>query len=566
MEHLKKGVEFGVASLQRCHSLSCQMAESTQIDERKAGNRCSKEKSRRPKCCHPAEMPVIPEQAMEFLSRTWSPSSSDLFQILSPSSLGTSPVNRQEDEVIGDEDVEVHGDTVRFDGGRSQVFNQTWLNMGHVRAILRGYLMDSIPIAGSRRRKRRDELRLHTAQAHAAVSVAQLAAAIAGVVSACELRSSSGGAGADRKLSTVLASAAALVATVCAESAESAGANRSRVTSAVKAGLDSRSPAELLTLTATAATCLRGAAVLKLRADVSRGISSSTSNSMMMMSTNTASIQKGTILRVCLPCGRLRLRTVAVFPECGTVALRLGKKRLHGAFTTYQHYEVLAVSGGGEAVVDCRKFFPVTLSTAAGTVQLLLDNQMHCKVWKASIESMLSASKANRLAMSRTPDPMEASNSPNKQEASQTGKTGEEGNWNISLGVEARRMRAATASPAATLARLLRVESSPHSRRAGKEEEEDGLVEPWWGGAAGLIAERVLANDVADYIRFRAVCRPWRLCSVDPRCSQSGAMDGRFLPRRWMMLDKAAPQAVGCFRFHHQNMTLLNLFVCFADE
>lgn len=115
--------------------------------------------------------------------------------------------------------------------------------------------MDSIPIAGSRRRKRRDELRLHTAQAHAAVSVAQLAAAIAGVVSACELRSSSGGAGADRKLSTVLASAAALVATVCAESAESAGANRSRVTSAVKAGLDSRSPAELLTLTATAATC-----------------------------------------------------------------------------------------------------------------------------------------------------------------------------------------------------------------------------------------------------------------------------------------------------------------------
>ncbi|XP_052133704.1 VAN3-binding protein-like [Oryza glaberrima] len=414
MEHLKKGVEFGVASLQRCHSLSCQMAESTQIDERKAGNRCSKEKSRRPKCCHPAEMPVIPKQAMEFLSRTWSPSSSDLFQILSPSSLGTSPVNRQEDEVIGDEDVEAHGDTVRFDGGRSQVFNQTWgilasgksssgqhkhknqptwLNMGHMRAILRGYLMDSIPIAGSRRRKRRDELRLHTAQAHAAVSVAQLAAAIAGVVSACELRSSSGGAGADRKLSTVLASAAALVATVCAESAESAGADRSRVTSAVKAGLDSRSPAELLTLTATAATCLRGAAVLKLRADVSRGISSSTSNSMMMMSTNTASIQKGTILRVCLPCGRLRLRTVAVFPECGTVALRLGKKRLHGAFTTYQHYEVLAVSGGGEAVVDCRKFFPVALSTAAGTVQLLLDNQMHCKVWKASIESMLSGRK-----------------------------------------------------------------------------------------------------------------------------------------------------------------------------
>ncbi|KAG8092620.1 hypothetical protein GUJ93_ZPchr0012g22081 [Zizania palustris] len=411
MEHLKKGVEFGMASLQRCHSLSCQTAGSTQIDVQKAANRC-KEKARHKRCYHPEpeDVPAIPEQAMEFLSRTWSPSSSDLFQILSPSSLGASAVDCGTDEMAGDEGDERYGDTVRSDGGRSQLFNQTWeilasgksssgqckprLSMGHMSAILRAYLMDSIPVTGSRRRKRRDELRMRTAQAHAAVSVAQLAAAIAGVVSACELRrgSSAGGAGADRKMSTVLASAAALVATVCAESAESAGANRSRVTSAVKAGLDSRSPAELLTLTATAATCLRGAAALKLRADVSRGINSCNS----MMNTNTASIQKGTTLRVCLPSGRVRLRTVAVFPERDTVALRLGKKRLHGAFATHSHYELLAVSGGGGeqlAVVDGRGLFPVALSTAAGTVQLLLDNQTHCKVWKASIESMLSDRK-----------------------------------------------------------------------------------------------------------------------------------------------------------------------------
>ncbi|RWW75216.1 hypothetical protein BHE74_00016783 [Ensete ventricosum] len=137
----------------------------------------------------------------------------------------------------------------------------TLMKVGEIKAWLGGELFGSLSRGCRKRRKER--LRLHVAQVHAALSVTRLAAAISGIMarSRLEPRDSKGmsvmdtGGESDEKISAVVASAAALVATVCAEAAESAGAHRECVASAISTGLATKTSADMATLTATAATC-----------------------------------------------------------------------------------------------------------------------------------------------------------------------------------------------------------------------------------------------------------------------------------------------------------------------
>ncbi|KAG1368685.1 putative VAN3-binding protein [Cocos nucifera] len=118
-----------------------------------------------------------------------------------------------------------------------------------------------------RREKKKEESRAQNAQLHAAVSVAAVAAAVAAIAAATAATTSGSGKD-DRAARTdmAVASAATLVAAHCVEAAESMGAEREHLASVVGSAVNVRTPGDIVTLTAAAATALRGAATLKARA------------------------------------------------------------------------------------------------------------------------------------------------------------------------------------------------------------------------------------------------------------------------------------------------------------
>ncbi|CAL0333497.1 unnamed protein product [Lupinus luteus] len=116
-----------------------------------------------------------------------------------------------------------------------------------------------------RRERKKEETRAHNAQLHAAVTVAGVAAAVAAIAAATAASSSSGKDEQMAKTDMAVASAATLVAAQCVEAAEAMGAERDYLASVVSSAVNVRSASDITTITAAAATALRGAATLKAR-------------------------------------------------------------------------------------------------------------------------------------------------------------------------------------------------------------------------------------------------------------------------------------------------------------
>ncbi|CAN1193305.1 VAN3-binding protein [Linum perenne] len=117
-----------------------------------------------------------------------------------------------------------------------------------------------------RKEKKKEETRAHNAQVHAAISVAGVAAAIAAIAAATAASTGSGNDEQHARTNMAVASAATLVAAQCVEAAEAMGAELEHLASVISSAVNVRSPGDIMTLTAAAATSLRGAATLKARA------------------------------------------------------------------------------------------------------------------------------------------------------------------------------------------------------------------------------------------------------------------------------------------------------------
>eukprot|EP00268_Persea_americana_P011711 TRINITY_DN14932_c1_g1_i1.p1 TRINITY_DN14932_c1_g1~~TRINITY_DN14932_c1_g1_i1.p1 ORF type:complete len:308 (-),score=70.77 TRINITY_DN14932_c1_g1_i1:284-1207(-) len=276
-----------------------------------------------------------------------------------------------------------------------------------------------------RKEKKKEESRAHNAQLHAAVSVAGVAAAVAAIAAA---KAASWGSGKDEQMAKTdmaVASAATLVAAQCVESAEALGAEREHLASVVSSAVNVRSAGDIMTLTAAAATALRGAATLKARAlkevwnvaaviPVEKGMGNQAQGSFsgelqpeecFLGGCNQDQIlARGSELLKRTRKGALHWKVVSVYiNRLGQVTLKMKSKHVAGTFTKKKKSVVLEVCKdipawpgrhlleGGEH----RRYFGLK-TVARGVIEFECRSQREYDMWTQGVSRLLSIAEERR--------------------------------------------------------------------------------------------------------------------------------------------------------------------------
>lgn len=253
------------------------------------------------------------------------------------------------------------------------------------------------------KQKRKEDQRLQRAEVHAAVSVAGIAAALAAIAAESSKQDDASTSAKD----AAVASAAALVAAQCAQVAEAMGAKREQLSNIMSSAMTGTSASDILTLTAAAATSLRGAATLKARSGCKNKLNGSMpvlpiedhNNDFELDFEKCRSLlAKGTELKIELPDGRYMVRSVSVtLTNESKVILKIRKIKFFNAFASKKESIVIDVHAelykDSEADQEPDTCYLIVLTTNGGMVKLdMMDDYQRYKMWAMTINHMLMLS------------------------------------------------------------------------------------------------------------------------------------------------------------------------------